>query len=225
MRFALVRRSAANDHRTSSFTALRVAAFFFAMTRVRCNARAMRRRSIPYTAAVPVKAAFISPMLLLRADVLPDEPRWEYQLKLDGYRAVAFKAGGRLHLRSRNDKDFSTRYPAVIDGLAKLPDETVVDGEIVTFDEDGRPSFSALQNFGSSSAPVVRGLAIPDCPFTNLPEARSGRWGQGLTKAKMAECRWLMPKLVGHFRISGMDARRPPEARKVRRPPRRQQGA
>ncbi len=34
------------------------------------------------------------------------------------------------------------------------------------------------------------------CPFVNLPEARSGRWGQGLTKAKMAECQWLKPVLV-----------------------------
>jgi bifunctional non-homologous end joining protein LigD len=37
------------------------------------------------------------------------------------------------------------------------------------------------------------------CPFVNLPEARSGRWGQGLTKAKMAECQWLTPVLVAQF--------------------------
>jgi bifunctional non-homologous end joining protein LigD len=37
------------------------------------------------------------------------------------------------------------------------------------------------------------------CPFANLPEARSGRWGQGLTAAKMGECRWLRPVLVGQF--------------------------
>jgi bifunctional non-homologous end joining protein LigD len=43
------------------------------------------------------------------------------------------------------------------------------------------------------------GLAVPDCPFANLPEAKSGRWGQGLTRAKMAECRWLKPVLVGQF--------------------------
>ena len=44
-----------------------------------------------------------------------------------------------------------------------------------------------------------KGLEIPECPFANLPEARSGRWGQGLTKAKMAECVWLKPVLVGQF--------------------------
>jgi ATP-dependent DNA ligase len=44
-----------------------------------------------------------------------------------------------------------------------------------------------------------KGLEIDECPVVNLPEARSGRWGQGLTKAKMAECRWLKPVLVGQF--------------------------
>ena len=42
-------------------------------------------------------------------------------------------------------------------------------------------------------------LEIGDCPFANLPEAKSGRWGQGLTKAKMADCRWLKPVLAGQF--------------------------
>jgi ATP-dependent DNA ligase len=44
-----------------------------------------------------------------------------------------------------------------------------------------------------------RGLETAKCPFVNLPEARSGRWGQGLTAEKMAECRWLKPVLVGQF--------------------------
>jgi ATP-dependent DNA ligase len=44
-----------------------------------------------------------------------------------------------------------------------------------------------------------KGLEIDDCPFVNLPEARGGRWGQGLTKEKMAEVQWLKPVLVGQF--------------------------
>jgi bifunctional non-homologous end joining protein LigD len=43
------------------------------------------------------------------------------------------------------------------------------------------------------------GLEISDCPFTGLPEKKSGRWGQGLTAEKMKECRWLKPVLVGQF--------------------------
>jgi bifunctional non-homologous end joining protein LigD len=44
-----------------------------------------------------------------------------------------------------------------------------------------------------------QGLEIKECPFVNLPESKEGRWGQGLTAAKMKECRWLKPMLVGEF--------------------------
>ena len=65
-------------------------------------------------------ARFIEPMLLLRTDALPNPARWAYELKLDGYRAIAFKRDGALHLRSRNDKDFPP-LPRCRQGLAKLP--------------------------------------------------------------------------------------------------------
>ena len=100
------------------------------------------------------KAKFIEPMLLLRTDDLPnDRERWQYELKVDGYRAIAFKTGGKLYLRSRNNNDFAKRYPGVLRGLAKLPDDTVIDGEIVAFDANGRPSFNPLQNFGLGRDP------------------------------------------------------------------------
>jgi ATP-dependent DNA ligase len=47
-----------------------------------------------------------------------------------------------------------------------------------------------------------RKLETPHCPFANLPEARSGRWGFGLTAAKMSDCRWLKPELVGQFEFT-----------------------
>lgn len=48
----------------------------------------------------------------------------------------------------------------------------------------------------------LRELETPACPFANLPEPRGGRWGQGLTAAKMAECRWVKPELVGQFEFA-----------------------
>jgi bifunctional non-homologous end joining protein LigD len=45
----------------------------------------------------------------------------------------------------------------------------------------------------------IKPLEISECPFANLPERHAGRWGAGLTAAKMAECRWLKPVLVGQF--------------------------
>jgi ATP-dependent DNA ligase len=45
----------------------------------------------------------------------------------------------------------------------------------------------------------LKPLEISGCPFMNLPEKKAGRWGAGLTAAKMAECRWLKPQLIGQF--------------------------
>ena len=45
----------------------------------------------------------------------------------------------------------------------------------------------------------IKPLEIKECPFANLPRRKAGRWGAGLTAAKMAECRWLKPQLVGQF--------------------------
>jgi bifunctional non-homologous end joining protein LigD len=283
-------------------------------------------------------AKFIEPMLLLRTEKLHEGAEWLYEIKFDGYRALAFKTGGKVHLRSRNDNDFSGRYPAIVKALVSLPNDTVVDGEVVALDESGKPSFNALQNYGSSKTPLlfylfdvlvlagkdvmgeplvkrrellelkilpklsepvryspelkaslrdliqsvnaqrlegliakrrdskyepgersgawqkmrvnqgqelviagytpsaknfdalvigfyedgklmyaartrngftpasraelfkkIKPLEIRECPFTNLPEKTAGRWGAGLTAAKMAECRWLRPQLVGQF--------------------------
>ena len=277
-------------------------------------------------------------MLLLRTEKLPEGKDWLYELKFDGYRALAIKGRGGVQLRSRNDNEFNARYPGIVAALAGLPDDTVIDGEVVALDADGKPSFNLLQNYRSAEAPlhffvfdllVVNGkdvmaeplvkrrellekrvlsklsepvryspelkaslkdliqsvkaqgleglvakrrdskyesglrsgawqkmrvnqgqefviagytpspknfdalvigyydkgkliyaartrngftpasrvqlfkkiepLEIKDCPFANLPEKKAGRWGAGLTAAKMSECRWLKPELVGQF--------------------------
>lgn len=81
-----------------------------------------------------VRASFIEPMLLLRTETLPDGKNWLVELKLDGYRALAIKSGGTVQLRSRNNNDFGGRYPSLLEALAAMHDETVIDGEIVALD-------------------------------------------------------------------------------------------
>ena len=103
-------------------------------------------RSLPKT-----KAAFVEPMDCLPVPKLPDGSEWVWEIKLDGYRAVAVKSADAATLYSRNRKVLNKRFPYIIEPLRGLPDGTVVDGEIVALDDDGRPVFNLLQNFTSES--------------------------------------------------------------------------
>jgi DNA ligase D-like protein (predicted ligase) len=103
-------------------------------------------RSLPKT-----KAGFVEPMDCLSVSKLPEGPQWVWEIKLDGYRAVAVKSGSVVTLYSRNKKTLNKQFPYIIEPLRELPDGTVVDGEIVALDDDGRPVFNLLQNFTSES--------------------------------------------------------------------------
>jgi bifunctional non-homologous end joining protein LigD len=130
--------------------------------------------------ASQTKAHFIEPMLLLRTDKLPEGTNWAYELKLDGYRAIAFKSGGRVHFRSRNNKDFNGSYPAIVKALSAMPDETVIDGEIVALDEQpGSAEFrfsETLRFLGVWAVGLVRlSPAHRIIPFTSYPGFLVGR--------------------------------------------------
>ena len=80
-------------------------------------------------------------MECLAVPTLPDGPEWLYQVKLDGYRAMAVKSSGKLNLFSRRRNSFNRQYSQVLGALSDLPDNTVIDGEVVALEESGRPDF------------------------------------------------------------------------------------
>lgn len=89
----------------------------------------------------------IRPMLATPSEKLPGpDEQWGYEFKWDGVRAVAYVDGGRLRLVSRNDRDITVSYPELRPMGEAIGVRTLaLDGEIVAFDEDNRPSFGALQ--------------------------------------------------------------------------------
>ena len=100
------------------------------------------------------EAGFVEPMECLAIAKLPDGPEWVYEIKLDGYRAVAIKSNGKLSLYSRKRKSFNRQYPHIFESLRDLPKDTVVDGEIVALDDAGRPNFNFLQHSRSQASRI-----------------------------------------------------------------------
>ena len=83
---------------------------------------------------------------------IPDQPGWVFELKLDGFRGQAVHDENGIRLYSRNGKDFTRKFPRVTAALkTALQPGTALDGELVAFDEMGRPSFAAIQDANSET--------------------------------------------------------------------------
>ena len=86
----------------------------------------------------------------------PPPGEWLYEVKLDGFRALALLGGSETKLVSRNDNDFATRFPEVVEALESFePRDTILDGEVVALLPDGRSSFGLLADRDGNDAPRV----------------------------------------------------------------------
>jgi bifunctional non-homologous end joining protein LigD len=122
---------------------------------------------------------FVEPMLATLATDLPEGTDWHYEIKLDGYRALAVKKAGKVRLLSRRNNSLNTRFPEIAAALARLEDGIVIDGEVVALDEKGRPSFHLLQNYRTAKRPLIyyvfdiliyRGRSLMELPLTKRRE-------------------------------------------------------
>jgi bifunctional non-homologous end joining protein LigD len=106
--------------------------------------------SIPASAPKQRMPKDLPPMLATLVDKPFDDEGWSYEVKWDGYRALAYLQKGKVELRSRNNKSFEKYYP-VYDAFRQWPVSAVIDGEIVVLNEKGQSDFGALQNWRSEA--------------------------------------------------------------------------
>lgn len=100
---------------------------------------------------------YIQPMLATTGELPDDVARWALELKWDGVRALVYVAGGRVRAVGRRGIDATYRCPELQALADLLPDQTaVIDGEIVAFDSEGRPSFERLQHRMHTDHPAAR---------------------------------------------------------------------
>jgi len=114
--------------------------------------------SIPkldWTSLPKAEIGFVDPMQSAPAADLPKGSAWQYEIKLDGYRAIALKTAMGVQLLSRRNNSLNKRFPDIVQALASLPNDTIIDGEVVALDEHGQGSFSLLQDEQSHAKRIV----------------------------------------------------------------------
>ena len=129
--------------------------------------------------AAPVKPMphGIKPMLATLVREPFDHPEWLFEVKWDGYRALAEIQDGKVALYTRNQISLNKKFSPITDALQKLGFEAVLDGEIVVVDDQGRPNFQMLQNYQKSGSGhllyyVFDLLFFAGHDLTNLPLLR-----------------------------------------------------
>ena len=149
--------------------------------------RRIKRKSARTLLPLPT---FVEPMQAKLAAAIPSGD-WIYEIKFDGFRALALRGGNEARLVSRNEKDLGGKFTEVMDSLSKLEvEDAILDGEIVALDAKGRSSFQLLQAFelGQNRPPIFYYafdlLRLNGEDFRDLPvEERKAKLERLLKKA------------------------------------------
>ena len=134
---------------------------------------------------------YITPMLAQIHDEPFDNEEWIFEIKWDGYRAIAEIHGGDVKLYSRNGLSFLGLYPAVADALRKIKDEAVLDGEIVVLNEKNQPDFQKLQQYDHNPSLTIQ-YYVFDC---------LSHKGKSITHLPLVERKEIAKKVVGNNKI------------------------
>jgi len=147
------------------------------------------------------------PMLTALQGARLDDPERIYELKLDGVRIVADKQGGSVTLRYRNGGVCSANYPEIARAVETLPGERLVlDGEIVAFDERGRPRFQRLGSRIQSRRPLDIARAVAETPVKYLVFDLLAIGERDLTELGLLDRKRLLRELVrGKGLIQALD--------------------
>jgi bifunctional non-homologous end joining protein LigD len=126
-----------------------------------------RSTAVDLSSLPDAKLGFVSPMLALPVSSVPEGANWQYEIKLDGYRALVVKRDGHVLLFSRRGNRLNAKFPRVASAFEKLASGTILDGEIVALDAEGKPKFNALQH-------ARAGQPLYFCAFDVLALQRKG---------------------------------------------------
>lgn len=132
-------------------------------------------------------SSFVEPMAAQLSDRPAfDSPEWLFEIKWDGYRAIAeiHKNGNRLY--SRNGLTFDKAYPKIFNALSMIKRNCIIDGEVVVFDEHGKPSFQKLQNYKNTDHYSIQ-YYVFDCLEID---------GKSITDLPLIERKELLKKLL-----------------------------
>jgi bifunctional non-homologous end joining protein LigD len=140
---------------------------------------------------------FVEPMKAQLVDsIRPGD--WIYEIKFDGYRALALRGGHETRILSRNQKDLGKKFPEITSSITGLDvQDAIIDGEMVALDDKGRPSFQLLQGFDM-------GLVRPPIVFYAFDLLRlNGKDLQNLPiEERKAKLEGLLKKPTGVIRYS-----------------------
>ena len=129
---------------------------------------------------------FIKPMLATTGKKIFNDPDWIYELKWDGYRALAHIEDGKVDLYSRNGISFNSKFPKLVEDLEQVENNVILDGEIVVLNKDGISQFQALQNYDENTPGSLR-FYVFDMLFLN---------GHSMLDMPLLERKSLIPEVI-----------------------------